>query len=77
MSDEISAVRRVTIGGMVVNVALSALKAAAAEGYSYGTYRRAKETLVKQEKAARTWSTGYGENKRWVIALVSPSGTAK
>jgi len=29
MSDEISAVRRVTIGGMVVNVALSALKAAA------------------------------------------------
>ena len=52
-------------------------KAAAAEGYSYGTYRRAKETLVKQEKAARTWSTGYGDNKRWVIALVSPSGTAK
>ena len=29
MSDEISAVRRVTIGGMVVNVALSVLKAAA------------------------------------------------
>ena len=52
-------------------------KAAEAAGYSYGTYRRAKEILVKQEKAARTWSTGYGEEKRWMIAHASPSGTSK
>ena len=52
-------------------------RAAQAEGYALWTYRRAKEALVKEDGAARTWSTGYGENKKWFIELLTPSGIPK
>ena len=48
-------------------------RAAAAEGYSYHTYRRSKQILVSQEKAAKTWCTGYGDKKKWWIRLLPPS----
>lgn len=38
-------------------------------GYSEHTYRRAKDELVKTDNLAKTWSTGYGNQKIWHIAL--------
>ena len=47
----------------------SLCRAAIAEGYSKITYERAKAELVNRDKLARTWSTGFGEQKKWFIAL--------
>ncbi len=44
-------------------------KRAAAAGYSLRTCQRAKSELVYQDRAARTWSTGFGEKKNWYIGL--------
>ena len=47
----------------------SLCRAAIAAGYTKITYERAKSELVSRDKLARTWSTGFGENKDWYIAL--------
>ena len=45
-------------------------KLALGEGYARETYNRAKRILVREEKAARSWSTGFGEKKKWWIELL-------
>lgn len=48
-------------------------RAARAAGYSQHTYRRAKESLVKDDEEAETECSGFGSAKRWTIKLISPS----